>query len=286
MSYLPKKLQPIIVPKPWGGSHLDSFRDNSRYSQPVGELVLYSTLDIFPVTVHVADRKIPAREYTCQFAFMIKLLSTTEPLSLQNHPADEDIEALGLTGYGKDESWLILDAAEDAEIFLGFKAGLGGDVLTRLDEHPDPLSLFQSYRPQIGDIYYLPAGLIHGTRGQIMLYEIQQPSDHTFRIHDFGRGRELHLEYASRVYRSHPPQVFQTGKFSNGKFSFETETLDGAYPWRHYFDRDEIVTWLGTPGCILDGDERAPLRFADTFLAEKGNSLILQGQGILVRAFQ
>lgn len=202
------KLAPCRVGKPWGGGHLGVSQETG---ENIGELVLISDLPQFPVLTESGQT---FRDYwringnTDQFPFMIKILSTREPLSLQVHPADEDIEQLKLTGRGKAEAWVILHAAEDAITYLGMKDYKDRSKI--LQSSGNLLSLCNSVKLKKDDIVILSPGLIHGTQGELFFFEIQQPSDHTFRIDDFGRGRELHLQNAYTVTRNLKPKITTT----------------------------------------------------------------------------
>ena len=201
-------LEPYFVGKPWGGGHLDSIRPHDA-DQSVGEMILASSIDAFETKIvggpsfqHYwqSEGLKKAQSLGFQgwsFPFLLKILSTKEPLSIQVHPSDANVKQLGLTGYGKFESWLMLDRDEDARLYLG-KKNPSLD-LTALEELRDPLNEFNELQTNQGDIFILEPGLIHGTKGRLLFFEIQQPSNYTFRIHDFGRGRELHLEQASAV---------------------------------------------------------------------------------------
>jgi len=127
---------------------------------------------------------------------LVKYLFTSEKLSVQVHPSDDT----ALAGEaGKEECWLVLDAEEDARLAIGFvrevtpgeieAAALDGTIETLLEWH--------KARP--GDVFYLPAGTVHAIGPGLSLVEVQQTSDTTFRLYDYGRPRELHLERALAV---------------------------------------------------------------------------------------
>lgn len=205
------RLLPYPVAKPWGGGHLDHFGTNQK-TEKIGELVLFSDLPQFPVKLLVDGVEIPLAEFwqrhfsaKASLPFMLKLLSTAEPLSVQNHPSDDDVRALGLDGSGKFEAWTILDADTAARMYLGLKKEHPPETLLNLEALENPLSVFHEFRPRVGDVVTLVPGLVHSTTGRMLFYEIQQVSDHTFRIYDFGRGRALHLEQAIRCLHEQEP---------------------------------------------------------------------------------
>jgi len=124
---------------------------------------------------------------------LIKYLFTSERLSVQVHPDDAAAEAAG-HARGKDEAWLVLDAEPEASIGIGLRealspaglraAALDGSVAEALD--------WRAAAP--GDAYYSPAGTLHAIGAGLTLLEVQQNCDVTYRLYDFGRPRELHLD--------------------------------------------------------------------------------------------
>ncbi|MFC3440462.1 type I phosphomannose isomerase catalytic subunit [Sphingobium rhizovicinum] len=134
---------------------------------------------------------------------LVKYLFTSEPLSIQVHPDDRQAHAFGLTG-GKEEAWYILDCAPDARLGLGLlepmspqafrAAAIDGSLEHRIDWKP--------VRP--GDCYFVPAGTVHAIGGGITLVEVQQNVDVTYRLFDYGRPRELHLDQGIAASRLEP----------------------------------------------------------------------------------
>jgi mannose-6-phosphate isomerase len=126
---------------------------------------------------------------------MVKYLFTTERLSIQVHPDDEAAAAAGHRR-GKDEAWVVLAADRNATIGLGLCEAVSKDVLRRsaLDGSIEGLV---SWRPAAeGDVIYSPAGTVHALGPGLTLIEIQQNVDLTYRLYDYGRPRELHLNEA------------------------------------------------------------------------------------------
>lgn len=154
---------------------------------------------------------------------LVKYLFTSEKLSVQVHPSDADAPA---GESGKEECWLVLAAEPDARLAIGFEqaisaeemraAALDGSIEARLVWHPA--------RP--GDFFYLPAGTVHAIGPGLTLVEVQQTSDITYRLYDYGRPRELHLDRAMAVARRepHPPAC----RRSIGPAVSET-MVDGPY---------------------------------------------------------
>jgi len=134
---------------------------------------------------------------------LTKFLFTSERLSIQVHPNDEQARARGLAR-GKTECWYILDAEPDATLGLGPTRPVSSDELrsAALDGSIEDL---MNWRPvRSGDFFLVPAGTIHAIGGGISLLEFQQNSDATYRLYDYGRPRELHLDDAIAVANREP----------------------------------------------------------------------------------
>lgn len=126
-------------------------------------------------------------------ALLVKYLFTAERLSIQVHPDDEAARARGLPR-GKDEAWYIIDAAPDARIGLGLTHEVSREAL-RAAALDGSIEHLLDWRPVVrGEVLYAPAGTIHAIGGGISLIEIQQQLDVTYRLYDYGRPRELHLD--------------------------------------------------------------------------------------------
>lgn len=132
---------------------------------------------------------------------LVKYLFTSEKLSVQVHPSD----ATALPGEaGKEECWLVLDAEDDARLAIGFDRAVSADEIAAAarDGLIEALLTWHPARP--GDLFYLPAGTVHAIGPGLSLVEVQQTSDTTFRLYDYGRPRELHLDRALAVAEGGP----------------------------------------------------------------------------------
>ncbi|HEX8640306.1 MAG TPA: class I mannose-6-phosphate isomerase [Allosphingosinicella sp.] len=201
----------------WGRQELPpGFRDCARNGDPVGEIWFQNG----------------ARD-----ALLVKYLFTSDRLSIQVHPDDAAAKAAGHPG-GKDEAWLVIDAEPGAVIGLGLKRRISK---ARLREAALDGSIEQliDWRPaRAGDSFYSPAGTIHAIGGGLSLIEIQQNSDVTYRLYDYGRPRELHLAEAVAAARPAPlPNGSTTTEQApgrrlltpGGRFSVERWTLAGEH---------------------------------------------------------
>ncbi len=135
----------------------------------------------------------PPRDFD---ALLAKYLSTSEKLSVQVHPSD----AAAPAGHrGKDECWVVLDAEPDATLAIGFREPTGQEQMREAALDGSIEDLLVWHEVQAGDFYYLPAGTVHAIGPGLSLVEIQQNSDITYRLYDYGRPRDLHLEEALPV---------------------------------------------------------------------------------------
>lgn len=124
---------------------------------------------------------------------LVKHIFTSEKLSVQVHPNDAQAQARGLPN-GKSECWYILRAEPGAALGLGFKAPIGKEAMRQaaLDGSIEQLMDWKPVRA--GDFFYVPAGTVHAIGAGLSLIEVQQQSDTTYRLYDYGRPRELHLD--------------------------------------------------------------------------------------------
>ena len=134
---------------------------------------------------------------------LVKYLFTSERLSIQVHPNDHQARVRGSLN-GKSECWYILDAEPGATLGLGLKNELTAGEL-RAAAIDGSIEHLMDWRPiRAGDFFMVPAGTIHAVGGGISLLEFQQNSDVTYRLYDYGRPRELHLDEGISVARPGP----------------------------------------------------------------------------------
>ncbi len=198
---------------------------------------------------------------------LLKFIFTEQKLSVQVHPEDDYARLHHNGSNGKTEAWYILDARPESRLGLGLTrrlsrgeahaACLNGEIETLLDWRP----------VQPGDVVYVPAGTIHAIGEGITLFEIQEESDITYRLYDYGRPRELHLEHGLAVSRLEPFVAGSTREtLAPGRellvdspwFRLELHTLTeaGALPpdrlWR-------AIVGLDGRACVLTPGEQSLL---------------------------
>ncbi len=132
---------------------------------------------------------------------LVKYIFTSEKLSVQVHPSDAQTMAQGLGNQGKEECWLVIDAEPGAVLGVGFSEALSADQMraAALDGSIEQLLAWHPVRA--GDFFYIPANTVHAIGAGVSLIEVQQNSDITYRLFDYGRPRELHLDAGIAVAR-------------------------------------------------------------------------------------
>jgi mannose-6-phosphate isomerase len=130
---------------------------------------------------------------------LIKFLFTTDYLSVQVHPNDRQAAELEPGCRGKTEMWHILRTERDAKLAIGLKADVSAEEVRAGCEDGSVMEMLRWVPASPGDTWYIPAGTIHAIGAGITLVEVQQNSDVTYRLYDYGRPRELHLEKGLRV---------------------------------------------------------------------------------------
>lgn len=131
-------------------------------------------------------------------SLLLKLLLTSQPLSIQVHPGDAFARSKGLPN-GKSEAWYVLNAAPGAQVGLGLSQTLSHEKLRRSVENGSIQDLVRWQKVCVDDVINVPAGTIHAIGAGLVIAEIQQRSDATFRMFDFGRNRPLHVDDALSV---------------------------------------------------------------------------------------
>ncbi|MCX7863425.1 MAG: class I mannose-6-phosphate isomerase [Novosphingobium sp.] len=127
---------------------------------------------------------------------LVKYIFTSERLSVQVHPSDAQ-----LPGHGKEECWLIIDAEPDAVLGIGFRRPVDAEEMRDAALHGRIEQLLEWHSVRPGDFFYIPANTVHAIGAGVSLIEVQQNSDVTYRLYDYGRPRQLHLDEAIAVAR-------------------------------------------------------------------------------------
>ena len=201
---------------PWGGDKLRSVYGKPIAEVPTGESLEISCIpglestDDTGVTLPDLIAKYGARfagKYAAEaFPLLLKFIDAAESLSVQVHPDDAYAAANENGKLGKTEAWLILDAPEGSQLVYGIKGGTTmAELRTACEAGAAVEGLLRKVDVKPGDVCFIPAGCVHAIGAGIMLYEIQQSSDVTYRFYDWdrvdknGNRRELHIDKALDV---------------------------------------------------------------------------------------
>jgi mannose-6-phosphate isomerase len=213
-------------------------------------------------------------------ALLLKLLFTDQPLSIQVHPDDAYAQSIGLLN-GKTEAWYVLSASSEAKVALGLKRRLTPQQMRAAADDGSISNLVVWQTVAQGDTVFVPAGTIHAIGEGLVIAEIQQRSDATFRLFDHGRGRELHIENAIAVADAGPacmqvlPSRLTEGRIlltSNAHFTFEKIDLAPNSACRLEANRE---TWL----LVISGSART-----DSFDVSMGDAVFAQSDRLTIRS--
>jgi len=200
---------------------------------------------------------------------LVKYLFPEEKLSVQVHPDDEQARARGLAN-GKSECWYVVAAEPGARIGLGFERALEPEELRAAAVDGSIERLMTWHSAHAGDFFSVPAGTVHAIGGGLTLIEVQQPSDTTYRLYDYGRPRELHLDDAVAVAAAEPyPAALRrsgSGVLLEGPH-FSVARLEAGDP-DPLAGRARFLLPLDARECLfLDPGEALPARSGPALLA-------------------
>jgi mannose-6-phosphate isomerase len=208
----PIELLPIFRERVWGREDLRPYfpepRDGRRIGEvwfsseenltaagkPLGELIR----DHPEILGSGADRSRPG---ICPL--LVKIIFTSERLSIQVHP-DDEYAGRHHQSLGKTEAWYVMDSQAEGEVAVGFRERLTVAKLKSAARSGEIEKLLHWRKVRTGDVVFVPAGTVHAIGEGLTICEIQENSDITYRLYDYGRPRELHLEQASEVVNLRP----------------------------------------------------------------------------------
>ncbi|MHC4418746.1 MAG: type I phosphomannose isomerase catalytic subunit, partial [Planctomycetota bacterium] len=217
MQVYPLKFKPIYKHRIWGGQKLrDFFGKDIPAGEKIGESWELADLpddksviangELAGQTLSDAIAKYPAEimgdeDFSGPFPLLIKFLDAEDVLSVQVHPDPATCKRMG-KGDPKTECWYIISAAHGAAIYKGLKKGVGREEFSEAIKSGDVADVLAQVPVEAGECHFLPAGTAHSIGAELMIAEIQTPSDTTYRVFDFnrvddaGRPRQLHIEEA------------------------------------------------------------------------------------------
>lgn len=244
----PMQFEPNLQTKVWGGEKLTQWKQLPE-QQHIGESWEVSAVDKSPSVIANGTwagyalteviKKMPeailgkevAKKYNNQLPLLVKFIDSNDDLSVQVHPNDEMAARLH-QGMGKTEMWYVLSAEPGACIYAGFQKALSPEEYARRVADGSIMEALAKHEIYAGDVFYIPSGRIHAIGKGVRLVEVQQSSDLTYRIYDYGRmdlngqPRELHTELAAealdyKVYREYRSDY--TDKIDTANACIDTE---------------------------------------------------------------
>ncbi len=278
MNY-PIKLQPVFKEIVWGGNRLKNdygfksdlnniaeawmlcAREDGDNIVVNGEFKGASFKNLVKEKPELLGEK--GKEYS-DFPLLIKFIDAKSDLSVQVHP-DDDYAKIHENSYGKTEAWYILDCDEGAQLIYGFKKPITQDEFRKSIEDNTFLENVNKVNVKKGDVFFINAGTLHAIGGGILLAEVQQNCNTTYRVYDYGRlvdgkPRELHIEKAIDVTDTVPPtrsgnadgeKVYLNGAVTQELCScefFKMSTIDVSGEYSFSVSNESFVSLLAIKG--------------------------------------
>ena len=245
-----------------------------------------------------------AEKFKGKFPLLIKYLDINDRLSVQVHPSDE--YALRVEGeFGKSESWYIMEASDDATLILGIKDGITKEIFKERVEAKEFDGLFNTVKVKKGDFINLCPGVVHATmEGSILICEVQQNSDTTYRIYDFdrlvdGKLRELHIDKALDVIDFEGDVEITTAKsrkkillagaekeelIRGEYFNIDKYLVDGEF--KDEINRNfKVYSILDGEGKIIYNEKEYHAEKGDTYFIPAGLELKIIGKLEILKSF-
>ena len=240
MKLYPLLFEPNLHSVVWGGNQLRPFKGLEPSEEPIGESWevsalpssasiisngIYKGKDLISVINEqpeaILGKKVNAK-YNGKLPLLVKFIDAKRDLSIQVHPNDEMAKREHGKS-GKSEMWYVIKADKGSHLYAGFKEAITPEEYQKRIVDGTIVDVLANHPVKAGDVFYLPAGSVHAICGGILLAEVQQSSDVTYRIYDYnrpgmdGKLRELHTELASQAldYTVYPNYRTQYPKEAN-----------------------------------------------------------------------
>jgi mannose-6-phosphate isomerase len=218
MKLYPLKFQPLFHYRIWGGEKLKTVLNKEYSEESIGESWEISTVhknETKVINGNLEGKTINElikiykedflginvyKRFGDEFPLLIKFIDAKTPLSIQVHP-DNDLARKRHNSFGKNEMWYVMESDENADLIIGFNKQLDKESYVNEIDNGTIEEVLNTIQVQNGDTFFIPAGRVHAIGAGVMIAEIQQTSDVTYRIYDFdrvdsktGTKRELHTE--------------------------------------------------------------------------------------------
>ena len=234
----------------WGGERLCAYKGLAQMAEPIGESWEVSAVpsstsivsngvfkgrDLISVIEEYPEAilgKAVNERYQGKLPLLVKFIDAKQDLSIQVHPNDEMAQREH-GKMGKSEMWYVIRADEGAHLYAGFKTEISPEEYERRVADGSIVEVLADHSVKAGDVFYLPAGRVHAICGGILLAEVQQSSDVTYRIYDYnrpgmdGKPRELHTELAARALDYHVEENYRTDYIDSTNRA--TQIIDTPY---------------------------------------------------------
>ncbi len=316
------KFHPILKEKVWGGEKIKNVLNKFSVSRKIGESWELSGLpeNVSVVSegkykgqslnqlISVYKEKLSGKQvyekYGEQFPLLIKFIDADDDLSVQVHP--DDTVAQKIYGQnGKNELWYILDSDENAELILGLNKNLSREEFRKSIKRNTLTENLNRVKVKRGDIFFIPAGRIHAVKKGVLLAEIQQASDITYRIYDWnrkdlnGKYRDLHIDEACKVADLNVEKNYLT-KYSDEQNTFIPCVSNQFFTvnllkfdkeiHKDYYESDSFVVFICTKGNfrIKYSGKETSVSFGETVLlpaAIKNIKIIPEQESELLEVF-
>ena len=193
-----------LIPKIWGGEKLENFFSFKSFGKNHGESWEISVIKDFESVVNngaFKNKKLDKliekypieilgssvyNKYGLSFPLLIKFIDVNQPLSIQVHPNNEKARVRH-NSFGKSEMWFIIETEKNANLSLGFNKKIDKNIFNENLKNKTVHKILNSFEVEPKDAFYVPAGTIHALNGKMLLLEVQQSSDITYRIYDYER---------------------------------------------------------------------------------------------------
>ncbi len=298
----PLRFEPIYQYRLWGGRRLANWLDAPLPGAgPIGEAWLLSDRDDHPS--RVADG--PLKGCTIaelieqspqlmmgkklgryrRFPLLLKFLDVQQMLSVQVHPADGKVDLIPAGETGKTEAWVVLEAEPAGRIYAGLKPGVTVEGLRSLSKRTADATL-ASFRPERGQAIQIDAGVVHSIGDGVVVFEVQENSDVTYRLYDWdhvdetsGRARELHVEQALACIDLNQGAVHPIAPINETTHPYKRERLFDDPHFRVWRLQSEVPFDVGVPNeprvlVCLEGTGKLVHAGAD-FAMDKGTVMLL-----------
>lgn len=303
MKYYPLLFEPNLHTVVWGGNQLRTYKGLEPTDEPIGESWEVSAVPSSTSVISNGEWKgrdltsvisehpeeILGRsvnnKYHGQLPLLVKFIDAKRDLSIQVHPNDEMAQREH-GKMGKSEMWYIIKAEEGAHLYAGFKQEITPHEYQKRVEDGSITEVLADHKVKSGDVFYLPAGRVHAICGGIMLAEVQQSSDVTYRIYDYnrpgldGKPRELHTELAAKALDYHVEKNYLTDYQASIDQAvqivdtpyFDVRVMEISSPFhRNLLKYDSFIISM----CI-EGDCKIKIRSTgEEILLKEGNSTLI-----------